>query len=155
LWERYPAVLETELEGARFIPRPLDFFYSPVLFTELWGAGVLFPRRDPMTAPLTRRILVLRALRVERPSLEFNHGIEVVELLQGVPLRAREYVGDMLVSETEFQSGRPQSQWVDLDLNGRMDTVRRFSNTYRRMDLEELWDYDRNYDYTVDHLFLQ
>ena len=149
-WERYPAVLETELDGARFIPRPFDFHFSPVLFVELWGSGTLFPRRDPMTAPLTRRTLVSWSLRVERPSLEFNGGTEVVELNQGIPIRAREYVGGLMVAETEFLRGRPQIQWVDLDFNGRMDTVRRFSRVYRAMELEELWNYDRVFDYTVN-----
>jgi hypothetical protein len=149
-WERYPAVLETELDGARFIPRPFDFHFSPVLFVELWGSGVLFPRRDPMTAALTRRTLVSWSLLVERPSLEFNGGIEVVELNQGIPVRAREYVGNLMVAETEFLRGRPQIQWVDLDFNGRMDTVRHFSRVYRAMELEELWNYDRDFDYTVN-----
>jgi len=148
-WERYPAVLETELDGARFIPRPLDFYYSPVLFIELWGSGVLYPMRDQMSPPLTRRTLVLWSLLVERSSLEFNGGIEVVELNQGIPVRAREYVGGLMVAETEFLRGRPQLQRVDLDLNGRMDTVRHFRPVYRAMELEELWDYDRDFDYTV------
>ena len=150
-WERYPAVLETELDGARFIPRPFDFYFSPVLFEELWGNSVLFPRRDPMTPPLTRRTLVSWSLRVERPSLEFGGGVEVVELNQGIPVRAREYVGNLMVAETEFLRGRPQLQWVDLDFNGRMDTVRHFSRVYRAMELEELWNYDRDFDYTVDN----
>ena len=151
LWERYPSVLETELDGALFIPRPFDFHFSPVLFIELWGSGAFFPRRDPMTAPLTRRVLVSWSLRVERPSLEFGGGTEVVELNQGIPVRAREYVGNLMVAETEFLRGRPQIQWVDLDYNGRMDTVRYFSRAYRVMELEELWNYDRDFDYTVDN----
>jgi len=151
MWERYPAVLETELDGARFIPRPFDFNFSPVLFVELWGSGAFFPQRDPMTAPLTRRTLVSWSLRVERPSLEFRGGAEVVELNQGIPVRAREYVGNLMVAETEFLRGRPQIQWVDLDHNGRMDTVRYFSRAYRVMELEDLWNYDRDFDYTVNN----
>ena len=149
-WERYPAVLEVELEGAVFIPRPLDLHFSPVLFTELWGSGVLFPRRDALSPPLTRRALVSQSLRVERPSLEFRGGIEVVELNQGIPVRAREYVGDLMVSETEFLRGRPLFQRVDLDFDGWMETARRFSRSYREMELEELWDYDREFDYIIE-----
>ena len=148
-WERYPAVLEVELEGAVFIPRPLDLHFSPVLFTELWGSGLLFPRRDAISPPLTRRALVSQSLRVERPSLEFRGGIEVVELNQGIPVRAREYVGDMMVSETDFLRGRPLFQRVDLDFDGRMETARRFSRNYRDMEIEELWDYDREFDYII------
>ena len=148
-WERYPAVLEVELDGVKYIPRPLDLHFAPIKFTELWGSGVLFPRLDPLDPPLTRRSLVYRTLRVERPSLEFSGGIEVVELNQGIPVRAREYVGDTMVSETEFLRGRPQLQRVDLDADGRMDTVRFFKKEYRAVEIEDLWDYDRNIERTV------
>ena len=154
-WERYPAVLEAELNGARFVPRPFAFNYSPLEFAEMWGSGLLFPKRDALSPPLTRRILVMNALRILRPSLEFSGGTEVVELAQGIPIRAREYVllpgstGDLLVSETEFVRGRPQLQRLDLDLDGHIDTVRHFRRAYRTVELEELWDYDRNIDYTV------
>ena len=145
-WERYPAVFDVELEGARYIPRPLDFYYSPVKFTDLWQSGLLFPERDTQSPALTRRVLVSQSLRVERPSLEFSGGIEIVELNQSIPVRAREYVGELMVSETEFLRGRPQLQWVDLDMDGRKETVRRFNRNYRQMELEELWNYDRDYD---------
>jgi len=148
-WERYPAVLEAELDGIRYIPRPLDFHFSPFGFTELWGSGLLFPRRDPLSPSLTRRVLVSSVLHIERPSLEFAGGKEVVELSQGIPVRAMEYVGDLMVSETEFLRGRPQLQRLDLDFNGRFDTVRFFKRGYRWMELEDLWNYDRDFDYTV------
>ena len=148
-WERYAAVLESELDGARYIPRPLEFYYSPLRFTNLWGSGIFFPRRDLLNPPVTRRVLVMNALSVERPSLEFDGGIEVIELSQGIPVRAREYVGNLKVSETEFNRGRPQLQRLDLDFDGRMDTVRFYRPPYREMELEELWNYDRVIDHTV------
>ena len=148
-WERYPSVREVEIEKTRYIPRPMYLQYTPVLFVELWGSGVLFPRRDPLAPPLTRRVLVTQALRVERPSLEFRGGIEVVELNQGIPVRAREYMGSLMVSETEFLRGRPQLQRVDLDFDGHMETVRHFRRQYRAVELEDLWDFDRDYDYVV------
>ena len=154
-WERYPAVLEAELEGIKFVPRPLDFYYSPVLFDELWGSGVLFPRRDPLNPPITRRVLIARALRAERPSREFAGGREVVELNQGIPVRAREYMvrqntgEEFLVSETEFVRGRPLLQRVDLDLDGHMETVRHFRQPGRTAEPENLLDYDSDIDYTV------
>jgi len=108
---------------------------------------VLFPQRDPWSAPLTRRALVFQSLRVERPSLEFDGGTEVVELSQGIPIRAREFVGDLMVAETEFLQGRPQRQRVDLDFDGQMDIIRYFRRSDRPMELEELWDYDRDIEY--------
>jgi len=149
LWERYPSILHVQLDGAKFIPRPLDHFFNPVRFVELFGSRTLFPRWDPLNPPLTRRVLVSKSLRVERPSLEFPGGIEVVELEQGIPVRAREYVGSLMVSETDFLRGRPQHQRVDLDFDGKMDTVRFFKKEYRQMELEELWDFDRIYDRVV------
>ena len=149
LWERYPSLEEVELDAARYISRPLHFYFAPVKFVELWGSGVLFPQIDPMNPPLTRRVLVSQSLQVERPSLEFRGGIEVVELNQGIPVRAREFVGDLMVSETDFLRGRPQLQRLDLDFNGRMETFRFFSRNYRQMELEELWDFDREYDRIV------
>jgi hypothetical protein len=149
LWERYPSILEVQLDGAKYIPRPLDQFFNPVRFVDLFDSGTLFPRWDPLNPPFTHRVLVLQSLRVERPSLEFRGGIEVVELNQGIPVRAREYVGSLMVSETDFLRGRPQHQKVDLDFDGKMDTVRFFTKEYRPVELEELWDFDRNYDRVV------
>ena len=149
-WEQYPSVLEVKLDGVRYIPRPKEFFYSPLTFDELWGSGLLYPRRDPSSPPLTRRALVLGVHLVERPSLEFKGGIEVVELNRGIPVRAREYVGDLMVSETEFLRGRPQLQRLDLNLDGRMDTVRHFRRSYRPVELEDLWNYDRDIDAVSD-----
>jgi len=149
LWERYPSILEVRLDKARYIPRPLDHFYNPVRFVNLFSSGTLFPRWDPLNPPLTRKVLVSKSLRVERPSLEFRGGTEVVELEQGIPIRAREYVSGLMVSETDFLRGRPQHQKVDLDFDGKMDTVRFFKKEYRPVELEELWDFDRNYDRIV------
>ena len=148
-WERYPSLLEVELNGVRYVPRPLDFYYQPFRFIELWRSGIQFPQRDPLCPPLTRRVLVSHSLRVERPSLEFSGGREVVELNQGIPVRAREYVGELMVSETDFLRGRPQLQRVDLNLDGHIDTFRHFKRDFRQTELEELWDYDREIDYTV------
>ena len=148
-WERYPAILEVEVEGVRYIPRPFEFHYAPFVFDNLWNSGLLFPRRNHLTPLLTRRTLVFNALRVLRPSLEFRGGIEIVELNQGIPVRAREFVGDLMVAETHFYLGRPQFQRVDLTLSGRKDTLRRFSSAYQPMELEDLWDYNRYIEYTV------
>ena len=150
-WERYPAVLEAEFDGATYIPRPLDFFYSPIGFTELWHSGVLFPWLDPLTAPLTRRVLVFYSLTVERPSQEFSGGNEIVELNNGIPVRAREFVGDLMVSETIYVLGRPQFQRVDLDFDGHMETVRYFRQDNRVLELEELLEFSWEIEYSISN----
>ena len=149
IWERFPSVLEAHISGVKFTPRPFDFFYQPVIFEELWGSGIFFVNINPLSPPLTRTAIVSYALLVERPSAEFAGGIEVIELNQSIPVRAREYVGELMVSETEFLRGRPQLQRVDLNMNGSMDTVRLFSSNYPEMELHELWDYPRNFDYSL------
>jgi hypothetical protein len=145
-WERFPAVLEVRVDDVRYIPRPLEFHFLPFRFVEIWGSGVLFPRRDPLCPPLTRRVLAMQSYRIERPSREFRGGVEIVELSQGIPIRAREFVGDLMVSETDFLRGRPQLQRLDLNFDGRLDTFRWFRRPYRPMELEDLWDYDRDFE---------
>jgi tetratricopeptide (TPR) repeat protein len=128
-WERYPAVLETEQSGIRYIPRPGDFFFAPLRFAELPGpspgTGLLYPERDPAAA-ITRRALVSFALRVERPSREFPGAVERVDLEGGIPVRAWEYLEGRVVSVTDFFKGLPVTQFVDLNLDGHMETFRFF-----------------------------
>ena len=164
-WERYPAVLDAELDGERFIPRPFEFFYAPIRFGEFRdhavsgsgitmgtaGIGILIPEKV-QTAALTRRVLIANSLKVERPSLEFAGAVEVVELSQSIPVIAREYLDGRLISETDFLRGRPIAQRVDLDLDGRMETFRHFRRFSIIQDgvippAETLLDYRRDFDY--------
>ncbi|MCL2831529.1 MAG: hypothetical protein FWD78_00020 [Treponema sp.] len=164
-WEKYPAVLDVQLGEERFIPRPLNFYYLPVLFRDFWnlagtgsaalsGGGILIPEKNALTAALTRRLLIANSVRVERPSQEFKGATEVVELSQSIPVMAREYLDGRMISQTDFLRGRPIGQRVDLDLDGRLETFRHF----RRFSLvqdgvmppaETLLDYKRDYDYAV------
>jgi hypothetical protein len=66
------------------------------------------------------------ALRVERPSREFPGAVEIVELEKGIPVQAREYLEGRTVSMTDFFEGRPRTQFVDLDLDRRLETIRFF-----------------------------
>jgi hypothetical protein len=130
-WERYPAVRVVFWEGVKYVPRPLEFFYSPVRFVDLAGSSL--PEGDPLVSRITRRTLTAFSLYVERPGGNFDTALERVELDRGIPQRAVEFLGEQVVSETEFRSGRPVIQRVDLDLDGRMETIRRF-----RADLPSL-----------------
>jgi tetratricopeptide (TPR) repeat protein len=141
-WERYPAVLRTELAGLAYLPRPLELLYAPVRLSPLFGSGPLYPEGE--SAGLTRRALVSFSLVIERPSVNFDGALERIELNRGVPWRAREYLGGRIVSETEFRLGRPVNQRIDLDLDGRLETVRRFrgDSEFNPEDLEG-WDYEK------------
>jgi hypothetical protein len=129
-WERYPAVLQAELNGVTYVPRPEDFFFTPIRFSELTGGrgepGLLYPEVEISQIRLTQRTLVSFALTIIRPSQEFSGGFEHVELDRGIPRRALEMLDGRMVAVTEFTLGRPRLQRLDLDLDGRMETLRRF-----------------------------
>jgi hypothetical protein len=129
LWERYPGVLRVELEGVSYIPRPQEFLYTPIRFSELTGGGgepgLLYPEAEMPRIRLSRRTLVSYALRIERPSAEFE-GMEIVDLDRGVPWRATELFKGRPVAVTEFELGKPRFQRLDLDLDSRMETLRHF-----------------------------
>jgi len=130
-WERYPLVLRTVLGSETYLPAPGGFPFAPIIFEELCAsnsyAGLLFPRRDLKSPGINRRILAFNAVSVQRPSVEFAGGMEQVFFQQGIPLRAEITLDDMLVSVTEFEKGQPAVQRLDMDMDGRMETVRRFN----------------------------
>jgi hypothetical protein len=88
--------------------------------------GFLYPEVDPRSLRLSKRALTVSSLTIERPSAEFRGALDRIELDRGIPRRASEWLEDRLVSVTEFVLGTPLLQRVDLDLDGRMETIRRF-----------------------------
>jgi tetratricopeptide (TPR) repeat protein len=137
-WESYPAVLRAELGELIFDPAPGNFFFAPlrlilltagVLSGETAPAGELglpYPEADAGQARLNPRTLVSHALNIRRPSREFPGAFEHIELEQGIPRRAVEILEGKVVALTEFSRGLPRTQRLDLDLDGRMETVRHF-----------------------------
>ena len=149
-WNEYPALMEAELEGERFFFRPFNFFYAPVQFHPF--LDILFPEKDPMSAALSRRSLIANSFQIERPSQEFPGAIEIIELNMSIPIRAREFLDGRMISETDFIRGRPIGQRVDLDLDGRLETYRRFRvpSLTANGELpppEVLLDYQRIFDF--------
>jgi len=55
-----------------------------------------------------------------------------VFLDNGVPVRAEVTHDDIMVSVIEFENGRPVIQRLDMDMDGRMETVRRFDRSVLR-----------------------
>ncbi|MDR2419689.1 MAG: hypothetical protein LBD79_11690 [Treponema sp.] len=128
-WQHYPAILDIRFENTRFVPRPFDFFFAPVYFINLFDGPpneFLYPERDPLSSSLSKRAMISSAVFIERPSAEFAGAIERIELENGVPQSAVEWLKEQLISQTSFSLGRPISQYVDLDLNGHLETVRHF-----------------------------
>ena len=124
-WEQYPAMLRAELDGVAYIPRPGDFLFKPLNFRDFLGSSLLYPERE-FVRSISRRALVSMALLTEQPGRTIPGSIERTELQDGVKRRSREFLGDTLVSETEYLLGQPLVQRIDMDLDGRLETIRRF-----------------------------
>jgi tetratricopeptide (TPR) repeat protein len=137
-WERYPAVLKAETGDLTFTAVPENFFFAPLRFTPLVPAagglapagggepGILYPEADGGRTGLSPRTLAAYALTIQRPSREFPGALEQIEMEQGVPRRAVEILDGKIIAVTEFNLGLPRIQRLDLDLDGRMETVRYF-----------------------------
>ena len=148
-WERYPSVRQAVLAKERFQYRPAEFQFAPVSFTTIGGsaslAGLAFPVLSSQYE-LTRRTLVSFSASIQRPSVEFDGAIEQIFLDRGFPLQAVEVLNGNQVSVTEFEKGIPVIQYADLDLDGRMETARRFhspGHDYPWPDSELEFDYRR------------
>ena len=166
LWERYPSVLRAEMDGAAYIPRPGEFQFAPIGFTELAGShvyrGLLYPGQGYPGLRLNRRTLAFFSLLIQRPSEEFKGAVEWIELDHGIPRRATEILNGRPVSITEFEQGRPVWQRLDLDLDSRMETIRRFRQPKNNEDAfnfkkmvvssESDWNGDGLYEYAEEYL---
>ena len=148
-WERYPSVEKVILEsplssGEIFLFGPADFQYAPVAFTEFGGSnnlgGLLFPVPALQFIDITFRSLLYFCSSLTRSSLEINGAMETIYMNRGVMLQAIETLNDRQVSVTEFERGLPVIQYIDLDLDGRMETIRRF-RTLNTQDIAVLYEY--------------
>ncbi|MDR0707004.1 MAG: hypothetical protein LBF60_03880, partial [Treponema sp.] len=122
-WERYPAILYADLKGVRYFPKPNDFFFEVLRFTELVQGGVLYPERNKRAAILTERTLIASAILLERDSTGFSGAKERIELAHGIPQRTREYLDGKIISETAYRQGKPFIQKLDIDLDGILETT--------------------------------
>jgi tetratricopeptide (TPR) repeat protein len=148
-WERYPSVERTVLSQETFSFPPGGFQFAPVSFIMLGGSrnhtGITYPVLASQIE-LTRRTMVSFCVSITRPSIEFDGAIEQIFLDRGIPRQAVEILNGRQVSITEFERGIPIVQYVDLDLDGRMETVRRFhrpSSEYPWPDSDQTFDYRR------------
>jgi len=129
-WERYPSVKLAELEKEKFNFGPAVFSYAPIKFIKLGGSdkltGLLYPEPDYQYIVITYKALLSYCSSYSRPSLEIDGAAETIYMDKGVILRAVETLNGQQVSVTEFEKGLPVVQRIDLDLDGRMETIRRF-----------------------------
>jgi len=146
-WERYPFVGQAELENETFKFGPAVFNYAPITFIELGGSdglsGLLYPVPAYQYITLTHRALLSFCSSYTRPSLEIDGASETIYMDRGVILRVIETLKGRQVSVTEFEKGLPVVQHIDLDLDGRMETIRRFRRPAFDYEWESLLDYRR------------
>jgi hypothetical protein len=147
-WERYPFVQKTELYNEVWLPPPGGFPFAPIIFEELCPsdtyAGLMFPHVNPRGSGLNRRMLAYYAVSVRRPSIEFEGGVEQVFFVKGIPVRAEVTLNGLTVSATEYENGYPVIQRLDMDMDGRMETVRNFDRRGLR-SIETDWHGDGLY----------
>jgi tetratricopeptide (TPR) repeat protein len=124
-WQDFPSIRYAEKDGLSYDFAPRSLFFSPFRLHELCGV-IMFPEPDRYADMITERTLAGFALAITRDSREFDGAQEVITMLDGIPLHAEERLDGRLVSETEFDRGFPVQQLIDLDLNGTLETVRRF-----------------------------
>ncbi|MDR1148332.1 MAG: type III polyketide synthase [Spirochaetaceae bacterium] len=127
VWDIYPALREAVWGDTRYLFRPMEFNYSAARFETLGGTGgILLPDADMPSGGFSRRAALSYAYLIERPGRNFPGGIERIECNAGVVLSSKEYVDGVLCAETNYENGMPVFQRIDLDLDGRMETMRRF-----------------------------
>jgi len=126
---------------------PADFQYAPVIFSELGGsrtiAGIQYPEVSNQYMDLTYRSLITFCSSITRPSVEISGAIETIYMNRGVLLQAVEVLNGQQVSVTEFDRGFPVSQHIDLDLDGRMETIRLFRRPPQNYIWQDFLDYRR------------
>ena len=134
-WERYPSLQKVQLQNEVMMFRPADFQFAPVSFTELGGSrtqtgnllhGLLYPEISDHHLSILYRTLVLSCFTITRAGVEFEGATETFYMERGLPLVAVQTLNGQQVSVTEFQRGLPVIQYIDMDLDGRMETIRRF-----------------------------
>jgi len=168
-WERYPSVAQVIIDNGRktlrglnsnwnFSPDvlylssnevfrfgPGDFQYAPVNFTRISGSGtltgLLFPRPAWQYIDLSYRSLISFCSSFTRSSIEIEGATETIYMNRGVLLQAIETFNGQQVSVTEFERGLPVIQHIDLDLDGRMETIRRFRRPPQNYTWSDFLDY--------------
>jgi len=170
-WERYPSVKYVQLghpqDNFRFTDHrwpylpdasrsvnnetfnfgPVDFQYAPVTFHEIGGSRRMSGLSCPVPAfqytDLSYRSLTSFCSSITRASTEINGAQETIYLNRGVLLQSVEIFNGRPVSVTEFERGLPAVQYIDLDLDGRMETIRHFRRPPQDYVWRDLLDYRR------------
>jgi len=145
-WERYPSVEKIVSGGEVFLFGSVSFNYAPLKFIQIGGSnnseGLLYPVFSEQDK-ITLRALLLFCSSLTRPSGEIEGAMEIIYMSSGQILQVTEEMDGKQISVTDFQRGLPVIQRIDLDLDGRMETVRHFRRPPQDYIWENLLDYRR------------
>jgi len=147
-WERYPFVKQADLENEIFKFGPAVFNYAPINFIELGGSdslsGLMYPVPAYQYITLSHNALLSFCSSYTRPSVEIDGATETLYMDSGVIYRAIETLNGRQVAVTEFEKGLPVVQHIDLDFDGRMETIRQFRRPPANYNMQwDILDYRR------------
>ena len=118
LWEQYPSVQQIVLGKDVYFFAPRYFKYPTVSFIEIGASGsysgLIFPVINLFCQRITQLMLFSYASSVQRPSPDFEGGIEYLQLDRGIPVRSEIKVNEKTVLITIFEKGEPVIQRMDL-----------------------------------------
>ncbi|MCL2211847.1 MAG: hypothetical protein FWB95_07995 [Treponema sp.] len=145
-WERYPSVKKIVSGNEEFLFGPVFLQYTPLKFTQIGGSddmeGLIYPEFADHGV-ITRRALLSFCSNIIRPSAEIEGAKETIYMSRGLIQQVIEEIGGKQIAVTEFQRGLPVIQRIDLDQDGRMETIRQFRRPPSDYVWENLLDYRR------------
>ncbi|MDR0409529.1 MAG: hypothetical protein LBH18_03935, partial [Spirochaetaceae bacterium] len=129
VWDVYPALREAVWGETRYVFRPMEFNCPVTGFETLGGPGGILLPDGAADGGFSKQTFLSYAYLIERPGRDFPGGIERFECDNGVVLSSKEYLDGVLRAETAYENGQPVLQRIDLDADGRLETIRRFKRT--------------------------
>ena len=149
-WEAYPIVEKLVAGDVTYIPVPVSFVYTPFKLAALVGShseiSLLYPEREPFLPRLTERSLISFAAKIIRPGTLASTSIETIDMKNGMPIRSVETLNGKIIAILEFSLGQPSLQKLDMDLDGRLETVRRYRPGAFQTDPTKVLQYPEIYD---------
>jgi len=140
-WERYPYLGRAESESSVYYFGPASFPYSPVQLVPLYpGIPASTPRvpvPDFVSPRMTGRSLVSFAVALERRGCLTADSVERIEFSRGTPWKAVERSGGRIIAVTDYRNGVPGTRRLDLDADGRYETIQRYAAQDKSPELSE------------------
>jgi hypothetical protein len=131
----------------KYLFAPAGFQYAPVRYIEIGGSqnisGLSYLVPVFQNIDLTHQSLISFCSSIIRKSPEIEDAEETIYMNNGVILQVIEKIGGKQVSVTEFERGLPVIQRIDLDLDGSMETIRRFRKPPQDYTWQNPLDYRR------------